>query len=612
MSLPHDNSQTTHVSATQYSEPESSQGLGFNLLDSRHPGVLKSARHKQLVDKVANLHIGPKTRPIEPVLQLPSSATGSTLLDPEDPLSDSWRRTLWYAFQNYGRIGIEWAIYEHAKSKQSNAHWSKILADEKNGTHYILLLLQNLTDDAIRSIIRGTLIHDTSTNPQLFSFVKACMKPRDAPSIYGMYAARTTKPTFVPGGQSIRNPDAGKWLTPVEARQLLQICRDYYNDAPNANAMNRAIERFPTYKDSRDILDNATAKKVFREWMDSFEEYYCANIDPIKQATMWTKVPLEVGFAMNTANRLGQHRANKKTSYVFAIVHAALMLPQSAPTIPGFGFPEAQQLELFPLWNDNEEYAQMGEIVASLLGSSYSLYGGLNPAMAGTASLNANRIGPDKFNAQARALLERMKRAGLPDVETDRLNARKRALQAAGEIEVHRKEKADAEEAYQAAERDFDQAMEKLKDQHRKVRSLKKTLAAKQASESPWTNRFRELTEGFVDETVANRFTRTKIGSVPGSYRQAMDLEGVSDAVRSRVETQRQANRDKARQKLEAIFGTVPASEQQPDQHLAISSEVIDLTHDVNEELDLTGEDVLEDNGPEDETEWGLPGFTSR
>ncbi|KAL8684379.1 MAG: hypothetical protein Q9224_006391, partial [Gallowayella concinna] len=278
MSVPRAESEVTH------SETYQSQDSGF---------ALKSAKQQEFVRRLAALHAGTKSRPIAPVLQLPSSAPAPTLRDPEDPLSDRWRQTLFHAFENYGRIGIEWALYTKAKNEQPSAHWSKILADEKNGTHYILLLLQSLSDDAIRSIIRGTLIRDASTNSQLVSFVKDCMKPKDAPSIYGMYAARTTKPTVVPGGKSIQNPDAGKWLTPVEARQLLQICRDYYNDAPNADAMNRAIERFPRSKDPRDILETDTARKVFGAWMDSFGKYYCANIDPTKETTMWTKVPLE-------------------------------------------------------------------------------------------------------------------------------------------------------------------------------------------------------------------------------------------------------------------------------------------------------------------------------
>ncbi|KAL8696888.1 MAG: hypothetical protein Q9224_002564, partial [Gallowayella concinna] len=131
------------------------------------------------------------------------------------------------------------------------------------------------------------------------------------------------------------------------------------------------------------------------------------------------------------------------------------------------------------------------------------------------------------------------------------------------------------------------------------------------ASQSPWLKEFRELTEPLEEERTVRSFTQMNKSFVTGdTHRVAMDLIGVSDFVRVQVEARRQEIRDKARQRLETFWGADSAPEQL-DQPPATSSAVVDLTDEVNYELNLRGEDDPEDNGPDDDAEWGLPGFTS-
>ncbi|KAL8804631.1 MAG: hypothetical protein Q9182_002439 [Xanthomendoza sp. 2 TL-2023] len=250
-----------------------------------------------------------------------------------------------------------------------------------------------------------------------------------------------------------------------------------------------------------------------------------------------SKAPFEVGFARDTRHRLEQQEANEGTSYISAIVYAALMLPQSAQGSSGFGFPEAQQLELFPIWHDNEDYAQMGEILANLLGLSHWLYGGLNPAMVGTAALKVDKIHNDKFEAQARNMLDRMERAGLPGVEKDRLDER--------------------------ATEKLNESLAKLAEQRRTLNDLKKALAEKQWAESPLSKEIGELAKHFEEKKMVDRFVEMYRRPAPDKHRIAMDLEEVPpDAIRERVEAQIQVIQDRTRQRLESIFGTAPTREQ--------------------------------------------------
>ncbi|KAL8848190.1 MAG: hypothetical protein Q9221_006759 [Calogaya cf. arnoldii] len=127
--------------------------------------TLHSQQPRQMFTKAANSkeHKLPDT-PTPPTP--PSQGPQTTQLDPEDSLSDPWRRTLWYAFANFGRIGIEEAMYDRARYEAPSAHRDKILAAEKRGSHLIIHLLGGLTDACIRSFIKGLsrMICDVTAN----------------------------------------------------------------------------------------------------------------------------------------------------------------------------------------------------------------------------------------------------------------------------------------------------------------------------------------------------------------------------------------------------------------------------------------------------------------
>ncbi|KAL8848189.1 MAG: hypothetical protein Q9221_006758 [Calogaya cf. arnoldii] len=197
----------------------------------------------------------------------------------------------------------------------------------------------------------------------------------------------------------------GKWLTPDQAQRLVDTCRQYLSRAPQADKLNKAIEIWPDISGSAPerILTSDHSKQVTRDWLYALEKYYCKNTVPTKRGVAWLKVPFEVGFAVNTENRLKQHLQNRKTT-----AFSLLLRPDASGAVS--------------LVEDDESYAQLGEIVGSLLLSSYGESEGMNPTPAGTALLSKHKAARDSltWDGQVQTLAKRMKRAINPEVEIER------------------------------------------------------------------------------------------------------------------------------------------------------------------------------------------------
>ena len=334
-------------------------------------------------------------------------------------MTDPWRETLWHAFQTFGRLGIAEEMYERAREASASAHWDKLLADKRSDRYAVLELLGALSDGCIESLIKGTLTYDIQYDHELAEFVKTSMKPKNAPAIYFTAPASST----------------GKWLTPNQVSGMIATCRQYLKRAAAADDMNNAIDRWPYLSgpDRKRILTTQHMKDSTDLWLTALDKYYCQNIDPTKTDVEWTKVPYEVGFAVNTKDRLKRHAVNRGTTAFFAITQAILRLPHNpAGDVYGFDYPKTSQYELFALTEDDDTYSQLGEIVGSLLLSSYSRYGGLNPTPAGTAALKVHMARPDPsiWDRQLITLAKRYKKADFPKNERDRFARLERGIKS--------------------------------------------------------------------------------------------------------------------------------------------------------------------------------------
>ncbi|KAI4119873.1 MAG: hypothetical protein LQ338_007219 [Usnochroma carphineum] len=548
----------------------------FDLLSSQYPGVLVNAMVKDLKDRLGRSYASVKERPSEPTpLNLPSRTRQTGLVDPEDPLATPWQRIMWSAFESFGRVGIARVFYRKAAEEAPNASWEKLLADERSGEQYVVRLLMGLTDDAIRSLIRGTLPHDITLqqNSDLYKFVRDCMVPRAMPSIYCMAPASSTEQILVASGRSRPREHAGKWLTPDQAQQLVDKCRDYITDSPNALAMNQAIDGWKR-KHRYTKPDRRWKSGVFEEWLQNFEDLYCGNIDPNKKNVPWTKVPFEVGFAVNTEGRLKQHAGNQQTNSIWALVHAITRLPTNLPGAQGFGFPPVRQWELFPLYEDNEKYAQLGEIVGSLLCSSYWTFGGLNPIYAGTAILSKHvEDWPQdafKWKRQARTLAIRIQRAEYPDIEHDRFDTRRRTLAALKSLDAKRVDSQRLVREQEEKARQTQEKSDKWKQKLRELGALRKQLANQRqqsisASQDPEVTELLNMERDAEEANLIRQFTKLNPKAIPDAHEIEMEEQGIPDHVREEVRSCREEREQEAERRLDRAFGLTDPSRAKDD-----------------------------------------------
>lgn len=571
MSESREDTPSSQVGASQTERGRFSRSPTFG---SQHTSVFVRKTLHDIKESAAQ-RVTKRQRPIEPKdLPLPSKTPQPVLKDPDNPLVTEWQKGLLNHFNNFGRPGIAMIFYRTARVAQAdptkaNVHWQKLVADDSTSRYGILHQLMGLTDDAIRALIRNSLPHDT-TLPEakdLMRFARDCMKPKTAPSIYCMAIASSTLPTLVPGGKSAPRPHAGKYLSPVDHQQMVVKCRDYINDAYSASDMNQAIDSFRRTKPWTGP-GRKFSSTVFDKWLPMFENLYAGNIDPAKTAVPWTKAPFEVGFAVNTEERLKEHAANSSTNSLWALVHALARLSPNVPAARGFGFPLPRQWELIPLIEDDEEYAQLGEICGSLLCSSYFFQGGLNPIFAGTASLSKHvqSWGPNhqKWKQQIFHLADRIEEAEYPAVEELRYAQLRRGLQALKSWKAKKavcegllRQWTEVEKKKQLARWE---AEGRWKHMLREVGALRKKLSAAEqrralASQDKWVRMVATAKRHCDEASLVDEICRQSIFDFPDAQKIYMDEQGVSEDIRQRVEARRETNLKKARKELEDLFG---------------------------------------------------------
>ncbi|KAL8646124.1 MAG: hypothetical protein Q9226_007007 [Calogaya cf. arnoldii] len=166
-------------------------------------------------------------------------------------------------------------------------------------------------------------------------------------------------------------------------------------------------------------------------------------------------VPFEVGWSQNIRTPIADHEGNASTTSIFGFSNAITRLPKEKG---GLGLTARPfSAALFPIWNDDEELARVGEILGSMLVGSYWFHGGYNSTYAGTLSLgDSKEINYD--NAQREAV-QRFTYCKVPDKLT--LNAQRLAQR------VH---------AFLAPPNVTESELEELKD---KIRSVNEELKEK-------------------------------------------------------------------------------------------------------------------------------------
>ena len=290
--------------------------------------------------------------------------------------------THWMAvYEVEGRQGLQEEFYKFAQKRldsldskdQSNerSSWGLLLRDKEEGTHVVACLLALLPDKVILALLAGELPLQCQEDAEVRAFVDTHMQLKDTPGIYV---------------NLLHNVD-NRWLSSQDLEALIAKVERYLQVEPSGlprddqTAIDTPFSKWaPGSKESklRWLQGQDRPETVIREWINTVKEIYCKN--PIDVTTAFRMGPAEVGWASNTKTRCRQHATNSSTTYLWGLLNAICRSPGPS----GFNFPVPMQLVLFPIWERDEMLCKVGEVVGSMLCSSYWYLGGLNCFHAGT------------------------------------------------------------------------------------------------------------------------------------------------------------------------------------------------------------------------------------
>ncbi|KAL8829510.1 MAG: hypothetical protein Q9170_006135 [Blastenia crenularia] len=450
------------VQNSQY--PAVARDAIINLLPQReYVAAPRTATSKSILDEP---DFGPFVYQKDP---LPAAQS-----DPDQPLQTERQVRMLYALATLGVPGLANQLYDECEKGRAEGVGDKfgydlMIADRDDKTHWVTLLLYQLPDKVLASLIQGTLAVDINFDPVVGDFYRKHMKSSKHPGIYQNTAARPLMSTL---GSDPRT--AGRFLSINEVKELLRICRAYFRDTDPA--MNDLIDQqFGGKAGSRQWADKASRKEQGLAWCDAVEEYYCKNPDPTKMDIPCLRALSEVGWSKDIERRIPQHTNNANTTFVFGLINAVTRL---RPNQGGFGFPEPMSVSLFPIWEPDLTLARIGEILGSMLTSSYIRWGGYNCKQAGTFGVlpDPNEI---VWDTAKQKVVERYKYCNAPDRWESYL-VRISAL-------------VDRYLAQQTLENKFIKAKDKIRDLRTRTQNLELAFNQLRAKLEESTQRFRKV-----------------------------------------------------------------------------------------------------------------------
>ena len=292
------------------------------------------------------------------------------------------------AYEIEGRGGLQDEFYSFAQTcldslelrkldgwSKSNEErsWGLLLRDKEEGTNLVASLLSLLPDKIILALLRGELPLKWEEDQEVKRFVNDHMQLDDTPGIYV---------------NLLHNLDY-RWLSSQDLEALIGKLERYIEVEPSGLprsdqiAVDMRHSNWTPRPDESKIRwlqsqSGARPESIIQEWIATIREVYCG--DSIDATTASRRSSAEVGWASNTKARSKQYLNETSTNYLFELLNAICRTPRPS----GFALPPPMQLVLFPIWERDEMLCRVGEIVGSMLCSSYWYLGGLNCSHAGT------------------------------------------------------------------------------------------------------------------------------------------------------------------------------------------------------------------------------------
>lgn len=486
--------------------------LAISSLSSQVSGLAVSARSE---------------RPEEPPQWVPRAIIElQTRPDPEVPVQTSFQRAMLDGFKTRGRYGLQLKIYQEALNNHArNSSWYSIIEDKEKSIGHMHQLLMLLPDCIIVSLIKGTLPYDywQGQDEELKSFVDHYMTPRsDYVAIYVNISTNARPPGYKAVHSTIAD-NAGKWLSANQVKKMLQRVDTYRKNDGQDMVENSSIDWHLKGVPKVSMERKHTGRPENMDaWQSALKKQYCTNVPPADADRPFLRCLQEVGFSIHGMQRLKEHIENEKTTTLFGLVNS---ITRQKSAQGGFEFGKPWQLILFPLWKKDDQLARVGEVLGSILCSSYWFWGGMNIELAGY-SLFKKQGGPVcsnvLFTESLRATHKRLKDWKLVDLEWARL--------------IRSDDNVDCLAGLHQAKQSFE-------DQEKRSSAVSQDLAATRKRLAKAKAEHDELRKAFEDQLSANRISRTttskhveELLDAAQTIASALDKKKeVNDAVRERL-----------------------------------------------------------------------------
>lgn len=296
-------------------------------------------------------------------------------------------------FEHLGIHGIKQYFIEQAQEKQNEGKsWKDFLHVAQkhldgSGRDWVYLYLASMDQDVLEAFIRGNVAAMWYKSQAFRGKVNRFHKLQDWPQIYTAVSCREEATQSTQQDVARFEEEAGWGPSVDEILMVLQTMGEYLDSDCRDQRMLDAVDKaYPELDEKlsprlwgRRYLASEAGIRKMQGWVKCTERRFqrlAASMDEDDRALAQEWTLSEVGFGERGFRRARQHERHESTNYLFGLYTAVLE----------HNFPGAYTIKTFAVMDVLEvEHANFCEVLGSLIGGTYAIYGGLglNPSLAG-------------------------------------------------------------------------------------------------------------------------------------------------------------------------------------------------------------------------------------
>lgn len=311
-------------------------------------------------------------------------------------LNTKHKHDMYYAFESGGAPGLAHYLYKYADKRQStpgNAEFKYFTDDRKARNPILPFLITTIHPDVVRALICGNLAYRYHNDSDFKKTIHRTITAITSPGIYfnqlfdcGIdLAAQTQKGSGSPASET-----EGKGFS-YNDWQIISDDMDLYCNVrrPGSKDLAKALDYVFVSHQPREQPDHdkfpdqrryfvSSRDGVLQEFLKAVDDNILRKgrkLDKKAKAEPAEWSVYEIGYSVDSLNRIKDHHGNKATNWIWGLVNAIIQ----------HRFPD--RFKIFSgqiLYLCNDSHRNLGEALCSVLGSSYWDLMGCNPKRAGS------------------------------------------------------------------------------------------------------------------------------------------------------------------------------------------------------------------------------------